>query len=186
MRGRSLHVSTLAVAVLTALALLGAGAAQAANPQVNHFDFSFGVTWSDFCFTGADVAVSGVYHGTEFLDPNQPVDERVKLEGKTVYQANGRTVTLHIADTTWSTIVSGDPRGLHVVESTTKGLGTSRRSSDGGMLVRDTGLITVRETYNGDELLQREILVDHGGHPILASGFWPVFCTAVSSGLGLT
>lgn len=189
MRGRSPHICVAFAAIAaTALVIAAAPAAQAANPQVNHFEFAFGFTWSDFCGTGADIDVSGSYRGTEFLTPNQPVDERVKLEGKTVYNnpLNGRTVTLHLADTTWSTTVSGDPQGVHVVESTTKGLGMSLRADGGGQLIRDAGLITVRETYNGDEFVSREILIDRGGHPILASGFWPAFCTAVTDGLGLT
>jgi hypothetical protein len=189
MRGRSLHicVALLPIAAM-ALVIAAAPTAQGANPQVNHFEFAFGFIWSDFCGTGADVDVSGSYRGTEFLAPNQPVDERVKLEGKTVYvnPANGKTVTLHLADTTWSTTVSGDPQGVHVVESTTKGLGTSLRADGGGQLIRDAGLITVRETYNGDDFVSREIVIDRGGHPILASGFWPAFCTAVTDGLGLS
>src|SRR5262249_57229788 len=106
MRGRSPHsyVAVAAIAV-TALVIAAAPPGQAANPEVNHFEFAFGFTWSDFCSTGVDVEVSGSYRGTEFLEPNQPVDERVKLEGKTVYvnSVNGRMVTLHLADTTWST-----------------------------------------------------------------------------------
>ena len=178
MRGRSPH-SYVAVAAMaaTALVIATASSAQAANPEVNHFEFAFGFTWSDFCSTGVDIDVSGSYRGTEFLAPNQPVDERVKLEGKTVYvnPASGKTVTLHLANTTWSTGVSGDPQGVHVVESTTKGLGTSLQTPGGGQLIRDAGLITVRETYNGEDLVSREIFVDRGGHPILASGFWPAF-----------
>ena len=82
MRGRSLHILiAFAAAAATALALAAAPAAQAANPQVNHFEFAFAFTWSDFCGTGADVEVSGAYRGTEFLAPNQPVDERVKRKG---------------------------------------------------------------------------------------------------------
>jgi hypothetical protein len=189
MRARSLHIFiTLAATAATALALAAAPAAQAANPQVNHFEFAFGFTWTDFCGTGSDVEVSGAYHGTEFLAPNQPVDERVKLEGKTVYvnPLNGRTVTLHIAGTTWSTAISGDPRGLHVIESTTKGLGASLRADGGGVLIRDAGYVTVRETYNGDQLVSREFIVDRGGHPILASDFFGTLCTVVPSNLGLT
>jgi len=188
MRGRSLHILiAFAAAAATALALAAAPAAQAANPQVNHFEFAFAFTWSDFCGTGADVEVSGAYRGTEFLAPNQPVDERVKLEGKTIYTnpLNGKTVTLHIADTTWSTTISGDPEGLHVIESTTKGLGASFRTEPGGVLIRDAGYITVLETYNGDELVSREIILDRGGHPILAGDFFPVLCAVVPTALGL-
>src|SRR5262245_3700508 len=189
MRGRSPHsyVAVAAIAV-TALVIAAAAPGQAANPEVNHFEFAFGFTWSDFCGTGADVDVSGSYRGTEFLEPNQPVDERVKLEGKTIYvnPLNGRTVTLHIADTMFTTAVSGESQGLRVVESTTKGLASSLRGDRGGLLIRDAGLITVRDTYNGDERVSEEILLDRGGHPILASGFWPAFCTAVTEGLGLS
>jgi hypothetical protein len=189
MRGRTLLILVaLTVAVATVPALTAAPAAQAADPQVNHFEFGFDFTWQDFCGTGMDVQTSGAYRGTEFLAPNQPVDERVKLEGKTVYlnPLNGKTVTLHIADTTWSTTVSGDPAGLHVVESTTKGMATSLRTESGGTLIRDAGSLTVRETYNGDEFLSREFIVDHGGHPILAGDFWPVLCTVVPEALGLS
>ena len=191
MRGRSLHMFVaVAAAAATVLLVAAAPVAQAANPQVNHFEFAFGFTWTDFCGTGADVEVSGAFRGTEFLAPNQPVDERVKLEGKTVYinPLNGKTVTLHIAATTWSTTITGDPEGVHVVESTTKGLGASFRTEPGGVLIRDAGYITVRETYDGDEFVEgsREIIVERGGHPILAGGFFPVLCTVVPSALGLS
>jgi hypothetical protein len=189
MHGRSLYAFfAFAGATVTAVALAAAPATPAANPQVNHFDFTFDFTWSDFCATGADVQVSGDYHGTEFLDPNQPVDERVQLEGKTLYvnPLNGKKVTLHIADTTWSTTVSGDPEGLHVVESTTRGVGASFRAEPGGTLIRDAGEITVRETYDGDQFVSREILLDHGGHPILEGDFFPVLCGVVPDALGLT
>ena len=188
MRGRSLHMFVAAAtAAATVLLLAAPPVAQAANPQVNHFELAFGFTWTDFCGTGADVEVSGAYHGTEFLAPNQPVDERVLLEGKTVYvnPLNGKTVTLHIADTTWSTTISGNPEGLHVVEFTTRGLGASFETQSGGVLIRDAGYITWRETYNGDEFISREITVDRGGHPILAGGFIPVLCAVVPSALGL-
>ena len=189
MLGRSPHLClVLAAIAATALVVAAAPAAQAANPRVNHFEFAFDFSWGDFCGTAADVDVSGSYRGTEFLDPNQPVDERVKLEGKTIYvnPLNGKTVTLHIADTMFTTIVSGTSQGLRVVESTTRGLASSLWADGGGLLIRDTGLITVRDTYNGDELVSQEILLDRGGHPILASGFWPAFCTAVTEGLGLS
>jgi hypothetical protein len=188
MRGRSLHtLMTVAAVAATALSLAAAPAARAANPQGHHFEFAFDFTWTDFCGTGADVQTSGSYHGTEFLDPNQPVEERVKLEGKTVYTnpLNGKTVTLHIADTTMSTTISRDPQGLHVVESTTNGLGASFRTEPGGVLIRDAGYVTVRETYNGDDLLSREFIVDRGGHPILASDFVGAFCAVVPQALGL-
>ena len=187
MRGRSLYVLVTLAVTATALSLAAAGA-QAGNPQVNHFEFSFDFTWNDFCGTGAEVQVSGDYHGTEFLDPNQPVDERVLLEGKTVYlnPANDKKATLHIADQTWSTTISGDPNGLHVVESTTKGVGASFRAEPGGTLIRDAGEITVRETYDGEDFISREILLDHGGHPILEGDFFPVLCSVVPDALELT
>jgi hypothetical protein len=53
-------------------------------------------------------------------------------------------------------------------------------------LIRDAGEITVRETYDGDEFISREILVDRGGHPILEGHFFPVLCAVVPDALGLT
>jgi len=94
MRGRSPHLCLALVAIAaTALVVATAPAAQAANPQVNHFEFAFAFTWTDFCGTGTDVDVAGNYRATEFLAPNQPVDERVKLEGKTVYVNEYMTLT---------------------------------------------------------------------------------------------
>lgn len=162
MRGRSPNLCVVLAAIAaTGLVIAAAPAAQGGESAGDHFEFGFDFTWSDFCGTGADVDVSASYRGTEFLDPNQPVDERVKLKGKTFYvnPLNGKTV-LHIAGTMFTTAVSGEPRGLRIVESTTKGLASSLRADRGGLLIRDAGLITVRD--------------------------WPAFCGAVTDVLGLS
>ena len=184
MRGRSLDTFlAIASAAVAALALAAVPAVHAANPQVNHFEFSFGpFTDPNFCGTGMAVEISGAYHGTEFLAPNQPVDERMKLEGKSVFTnpLNGKTVILHLADTQ-SFTVSGDLEGLHVFESTAKGLGMSLRTEHGGVLIRDAGYIVFRTTFNGDEFISGEIIVK-GPHPIAESGF-AAFCTVTTSAL---
>jgi len=182
MRGRSLH--TFLAVTAAALALAAVPAAHAANPQVNHFEFSFGFVDPNFCGTGMAVEISGAYHGTEFLAPNQPVDERVKLEGKSIFTnpLNGKTVVLHLADTQSFTVISGDPEGVHVLESTAKGLGMSLRTKGGGMLIRDAGDLIVRTTYAGDQFISGEIVVDRGSHPIAQSDF-ALFCEVTSSAL---
>ena len=67
-----------------------------------------------------------------------------------------------------------------------EGLGESIRAGGDGLLIRDAGLVSVHDSYDADELVSEEILIDRGGHPILASGFDQGFCGAVAQGLGLS
>jgi len=59
--------------VVAAISLVVLPAAIAANPDVNHFEFSDTFSDDDFCGTGMTVDISVAGHGTEFFAPNQPV-----------------------------------------------------------------------------------------------------------------
>jgi hypothetical protein len=109
--------------VVAALALVALPAALAANPDVNHFEFSANFSDDDFCGTGMTVDISVAGHGTEFFAPNQPVDYRNTTEGNTVFTnpLTGDTVILHFAGPFSDTTISGDPEGLHVHEGIVKG-----------------------------------------------------------------
>lgn len=173
--------------VVAALGLGGAPSAVAANPEVNHYTISDSLTDNDFCGTGQTVDVSVFVRVTEFLAPNQPVDYRNVVEGNVVYTnpLTGATVTDHLANGFSETIISGDPLGVHTVERTANGLVHMYRTENGGVLYLDAGYIVVREVYNGEEFVSREIGVDRGRHPDIESDL-TLFCDVMPSALGLS
>jgi hypothetical protein len=65
----------------------------------------------------------------------------------------------------WVVTVSGDPAGLHVEEVTVKGLPELFKTPHGGVLTRDAGYIVLRNTFDGDEYIGGEIVVNKGPHP---------------------
>jgi hypothetical protein len=85
------------------------------------------------------------------------------------------------------TLVSGDPdteEGIHVFETTVKGLPELLKRPHGGVLIRDSGYVVIRTTLDGDELISQEILVDKGPHPDLESNF-ELFCQVMPEALGI-
>jgi hypothetical protein len=181
------RITLLLGIVVAALGLGAAPSAMAANPEANHFTVSDSSTDEDFCGTGKTVDVSTFLRFTEFLAPNQPVDYRNVVEADIVYTnpLNGATVTEHFANAFFVTVISGDfPNGVYTVERTAKGLVHQYRT-DGGLLYLDAGYVLVREVWNGDEFVSREIVVDRGPHPDIESGL-TLFCDVIPSALGLS
>jgi hypothetical protein len=173
--------------VVAALVLVALPAAIAANPQVNHFEFSDTFSDDDFCGTGMTVDISVAGHGTEFFAPNQPVEYRNHVVGNTVFTnpLNGKTVISHFANTFSDAIISGDPEGLHVHEFTFKGLPEMLRTKGGGVLIRDAGYLIFHQTDDGDEFISIEIFVSKGPHPDAESDF-ELFCEVMTDALGLS
>jgi hypothetical protein len=178
---------TLLLGIVVALGLCGAPAALAANPEVNHFTFSDSFTDDDFCGTGQTVEISASGHGTEFFAPNQPVDYRNTSEGNVVFTnpLNGATVINHFAGQFSETLISGDPEGVHTVEQTNIGLPEMYRTEHGGVLTRDAGYIVFHVTFDGDEFISSEIVVNRGPHPQAESDF-TLFCDFMPDALGLS
>jgi hypothetical protein len=175
----------LLVGLVVALGVGSVPSADAANPDVNRFSFTESFTDPDFCGTGEAVDVSLTVKGTEFLAPNQPVDYRNVSEVEVVYTnpENGATVLRHAAGPLSQTIVSGDPAGVHTVELIVSGLSGQLRTADGAVLL-GAGSIVFRETFNGEDFISREILVDRGPHPNLESDL-AFFCEVTTAALGL-
>ena len=173
--------------VAAALALVALPAAVAANPDVNHFEFSDTFSDTDFCGTGMTVDISVSGHGTEFFAPNQPVDYRNTTEGNAVFTnpLPGDTVILHFAGPFSDTTISGDPEGLHVHEGVVKGLPELIRTAHGRVLTRDAGYVVQRLTFDGEEFISMEIVVNRGPHPDLESDF-ELFCEVMTDALGLS
>jgi hypothetical protein len=175
----------LLVGFVVALGLGAAPSAFAANPEVNRFSFTESFTDPDFCGTGQPVETSISVKGTEFLAPNQPVDFRNVTNVTVVYTnpENDVTVVRHAAGPTSSTLISGDPEGVHTLEITVSGLSGLLRTGDGVVLL-GAGQLVFREVFNGEEFVSREILVNRGPHPNLESDL-ALFCEVTTEALGL-
>jgi hypothetical protein len=176
----------LVVGIVVVLGLGSVPSAVAANPEANRFSFTESFTDPDFCGTGEAVDVSVSVKGTEFFAPNQPVDYR-NISDVTVVYTNpetGATVIRHAASMVSETLISGDPEGVHTVELIVSGLSGQLRTAD-GTVVLGAGDIVFRETFNGEEFISREILVNRGPHPNLESDL-ALFCQVTTAALGLT
>jgi hypothetical protein len=173
----------LLVGIVVVLGFGGAPSAVAAAPGVVHFTISESFTDPNFCGTGEPVDVSVFVRVTEFLAPNQPVGSRNVTQGNVVYTANGVTVTRHFAGPLSDTIISGDPAGVHTREFVASGLSGLLRTPDGTVLL-GAGHIIFLETFDGEEFVSREILVDRGPHPNLESDL-ALFCDVMTDVLGL-
>jgi hypothetical protein len=178
--------------IIAAIALGGVPAAVAGNPGVIHFTVQASFTDPDFCRTGQAVDTSVSVKGTAFLAPNQPVDSRSIAEVNVVYTnpENGATVIRHAAGPVSDTIISGDPAGVHTVETIAKGLTGQLRTAD-GLVVLGAGYLVLHEVFNGDEFVSREIVVDKGPHPNIESDLvhqsdLALFCEVTLDALGLS
>jgi hypothetical protein len=196
MLGRSLHVRTLFAFAVIATALfavlaLSAGAV-AANPHspcnntssaavlTCHFSGSFAD--DDFCGTGQTVDVAFEGRFTVPLAP-EPGDGWNNSTGETVLTnpSTGATVLIHSAYRFTSTLISGDPTGVHAVQWVFRGAAEVIRAAN-GVIARDAGNAVVEATFKGDELVSAEIVSDRGGHTLFAAGD----CSVLGPALGLT
>jgi hypothetical protein len=189
-RGSRLRLRACRLAAATGmgvalLAITAAPAALAAGQQGNHFrDVGTDVD-PDFCGTGQEVDIAFNVRVNEWLAPHK-ADFKTTASGKVILTnpLTGDSVISQFAGPTWVETVSGDPAGLHVEEVTTKGLPELIKTPRGGVLTRDAGYIVLRNTFDGDEFISGEIVVNKGPHPEAESDF-ELFCQVVPAALGL-
>jgi hypothetical protein len=188
--GSWLHTRVRRAAAATAfgvalMAVVGAPGAFGANPQGNHFrDVGTDVD-PDFCGTGQEVDIAFDIRVNEWFAPHQG-DYKQTSTGKVTYTnpATGDIVIQRFANAIWDVFVSGDPEGVHVIDTTVKGLPELFKTPHGGVLTRDAGYIVLRNTFDGDEFISGEIVVNKGPHPQAESDF-ELFCQIVPEALGL-
>ena len=183
-------VQRLAVATALAVALMaivGAPGALAAGQQHNHFRDVGTFVDTDFCETGQ--TINGAFNVVvnEFLAPHNGGDEKIVTSGKITLTnpLTGDTAIQRVAGPVWNTFVSGDPDGVHVEQSTVKGLPEMWKLEHGRRLIRDAGYVVVQTTFDGEEFVSQEVLVDKGPHPDLESDF-ELFCETLVPALGIT
>ena len=154
-----------------------AGPAAGSPPTVIHDRVVDGFTDADFCGTGlaVDVEVAGVQNGHLDGESFRGTGEvRVVLTNP----HNGIAVILSSAGQMRVELVSGDPEGVHTFHATFKGLAQKVQTAHGAVLLRDAGVITFADTFDGEELVGSEVVVAKGPHPQADSGF-SLFCATV-------
>jgi hypothetical protein len=182
-------VQRLAVATALAVALMaiaGAPGALAAGQQHNHFRDIGTFVDDDFCGTGQ--TINGAFNVivNEFLAPHNGGDEKIVTSGKFTLTnpLTGDTAIQRFAGPVWNTFVSGDPDGPHVEQGTVKGLPEMWKLEHGRRLIRDAGYVVIQTTFDGEEFVSQEVLVDKGPHPDLESDF-ELFCETLVPALGI-
>jgi hypothetical protein len=173
--------------VATAAALIALPTAIAANPEVVHFDISDSFSDDDFCGTGMTIDISIEGHGTEFLAPNGKRDYWNRVVGTATFTnpQTEDTVINHFANGFIAVVIAGDPEtGNWVEEGTFTGLPEQLRLKHGGLLLRDAGFATFRNTIVDDELVSSELIRVNGPHPDAESDF-ELFCEVMIPALGL-
>jgi hypothetical protein len=183
-------VERLAVATALAVALMaivGAPGALAAGQQHNHFRDVGTFVDTDFCETGQ--TINGAFNVVvnEFLTPHNGGDEKIVTSGKITLTnpLTGDTAIQRFAGPVWNTFVSGDPDGVHVEQSTVKGLPEMWKLEHGRRLIRDAGYVVIQTTFDGEEFVSQDVLVDKGPHPDLESDF-ELFCETLVPALGIS
>jgi hypothetical protein len=97
----------------------------------------------------------------------------------------GDTAINHFAGPFRDTFVSGDPDGVHLVDSSVKGLPELWKLEHGRRLIRDAGYVVIRSLLDGEEFIEQvEVLINKGPHPDLDSDF-ELFCETLVPALGI-
>jgi hypothetical protein len=172
---------------LVLVSLAAAPAGFGAKQQGVHFRDAGTDLDPDFCGTGQAIEIAFNIRGTEWAPPNHGGEFKIVATGKFTLSNpdTGDVVIQRFAGPIWETVVSGNPDGLHVIESTVKGLPELIKRRHGGVLTRDAGYAVIRTTLDGEEFLGTEVVFAKGPHPDLDSDF-ELFCEIVPPALGIT
>jgi hypothetical protein len=167
------------------LALAGAPPALAAGQDGNHFrDVGTDVD-PDFCGTGQQIDIAFDVRVNEWFAPHKG-DYKATASGTVTFTnpLTGDTVINRFAGPFWDELISGDPEGINVHEFTSKGLPELFKTPHGGVITLDAGYIAFRDTFDGNEFVSGEIVINNGPHPQADSDF-ELFCQFMPEALGL-
>jgi hypothetical protein len=140
----------------------------------------------DFCETGQAINIAGNVVVNEWSAPHNGGDFKAAATGKIILTnpLTGDTAVNLFAGPIWNTFVSGDPDGVHIEEGTVKGLPELWKLPHGRVLIRDAGYVVILNTFDGDELIDQEVVINKGPHPDLDSDF-ELFCETLVPALGI-
>jgi hypothetical protein len=125
-----------------------------------------------------------------FTVPNAPTTEPVgswnnsSSRGVLTSEDTGKSVVIQSSYRFTDTVISGDLNGAHTELWEFKGDAETIRATHGGVIGRDAGNLEVEATFNGvdPDPTDVEIVSDHGGHSMFASGD----CSVTVPALGLS
>ena len=167
------------------MAGVAAPGALAAGQQHERFHDTDAFVDPDFCETGHAIEITIDVRGNLWDAPHKGDFKSTGVGTATFTNpVTGDVVINRFASVATDVFISGDPEGIHVVESTVRGLPEQLKTPHGGVLLRDAGYVVLRNTFDGEELIDQEILVNKGPHPDLESGF-ELFCETVVPALGI-
>jgi hypothetical protein len=169
------------VAVLLILPVPGSVAAAAATNEHGTNQF----TWVDDDFCGTGVAVRHDFTET-FTVHFAPDVFRVTSENQDVVtnEQTGDAIVGSAAGTFTGRFSSGEPAGLHTLTFTHAGLQELIKTAHGAVLIADVGYVVSVVTFDGDQFISDELVVERGQHPELDSAF-SLFCEVAVPALGI-
>lgn len=170
------RVRLVLIACIALVAIPGAGLAA---PPTFHDRFDF-TEYAEICGVTGTIRVTGARVGWE----GEGTYREIGQVTETFTADSGGIVTLHFAgpiDVTFTD--NGD--GTETIVQTFTGLPNSIRGSQGGVVLRDVGIITFTIIWHiEDEVVLSEVVTDvRGPHPEADSGF-TIFCDAFHEALG--
>jgi hypothetical protein len=180
--GRLTLPRALLVALITALAVLPAGALGA--KPIAQFHDHFTESFSDeIC--GIPVEVDIVVTDNFFLYADESFKDTSSFTATFTNPENGKSVVVSSAG-----LVSGpapivdEEAGTITFLTSFKGLPEKIQTADGPVLLRDAGIVTFADTFDLEtgEFISSEIIVNKGPHPELDSDF-ELFCEVISEAL---
>ena len=95
---------------------------------------------------------------------------------------NGASVILSSAGQVRGELLSGEHDGLHSHLVTVRGLPEKIQTAGGAVLLRDAGLIAFVDTFDGQQFISSEIVLNRGPHPEADADF-TLFCGVVVAAL---
>lgn len=174
----------LVVAVLALTLTAAATAGPTGKPVHDVWSDSFVDT--DFCGTGADVSIGveaneKLWFGETGGDPEQVLKATFNVEVTFTYGST--TLVERSAGQSLNTIIVGLETGAHTHEFVERGLRARLKLANGGVLIRDAGVIIYRVSFdaNGD-FAGLEIVDVSGPHPSFGTDAW---CEAATEALGI-
>jgi hypothetical protein len=174
---------TLSVAaVLVVAAAVLPARAFSAQPISQHFLLAGEHEDLDFCDVTVDEVFRGTFTRIAFFDNDGNfVRFQETASGTSTFTApNGKSVTLTFAQRfTAPALIVDEQAGTYTYVFTIAGVLDQLRAAQGGVLIRDAGLLTFAITFDleTDAFISNEVVTLDGPHPELESGF-TAFCDA--------
>jgi len=179
---------TLAIsAALIAAAAVVPARAFSAQPISEHFLLAGEHEGLDFCGVTVDEVFRGTFTRIAFFDNNGNfVRFQETASGTSIFTAaNGKSVTLTFAQRfSAPPLIIDEQAGTSTYVFTITGMLAQLRAAQGGVLIRDAGLLTFAITFDLETgaFISNEVVALNGPHPELESGF-TALCEAFTQAL---